>query len=112
MLPDVKGKHVSKDDLFADDAQAGWFAFEEHNPEACAKVGCTIGHVGDRVSILWVCVCPEGHMASVPLQVGPKEDHLWQWDGNKENPTITPSIQFLSGCKWHGFLTNGVWKTV
>lgn len=37
--------------------------------------------------------------------------NAWQWDGNKESPTITPSILIrgLHGKPdlWHGFLTNG-----
>lgn len=30
---------------------------------------------------------------------------LWTWDGNQENPTITPSINVIG--RWHGYLTNG-----
>lgn len=30
----------------------------------------------------------------------------WQWDGNEEKPTITPSINHV-GC-WHGWLKEGV----
>lgn len=40
----------------------------------------------------------------------------WKWDGNKERPTIVPSI-LIRGHKdepdkWHGFLTNGVLETL
>ena len=33
----------------------------------------------------------------------------WEWDGNKERPTITPSIN----CKdcWHGWIRNGEFVT-
>jgi len=39
----------------------------------------------------------------------------WAWDGNREAPTLTPSINCLAekdgkklgGCGWHGFLRNG-----
>lgn len=43
----------------------------------------------------------------------------WQWDGNADAPTLTPSINCLShgpngekyaGCGWHGWLTAGVFK--
>jgi hypothetical protein len=34
----------------------------------------------------------------------------WEWNGNREHPTLQPSIRKLSGCKWHGFLEGGVWK--
>lgn len=33
----------------------------------------------------------------------------WQWDGNKEKPTITPSIN-CAGC-WHGWIRNGEFVT-
>ncbi len=36
----------------------------------------------------------------------------WTWDGNREAPTISPSIQHLDGCRWHGFLRGGYWETV
>lgn len=29
----------------------------------------------------------------------------WQWNGDQEKPTLTPSINCY-GC-WHGFITNG-----
>ena len=29
----------------------------------------------------------------------------WEWDGNRENPTFSPSIN-CGGC-WHGFIRNG-----
>lgn len=29
----------------------------------------------------------------------------WAWDGNRETPTFTPSIDCV-GC-WHGFIRNG-----
>jgi Family of unknown function (DUF6527) len=35
---------------------------------------------------------------------------IWKWDGNKELPTIVPSIRFMSGCKWHGNLIEGIFK--
>lgn len=28
----------------------------------------------------------------------------WGWDGNRENPTFTPSINCESHCGWHGYL--------
>ncbi len=35
----------------------------------------------------------------------------WQWDGNREKPTVTPSIQVIGGCNWHGYLKAGVFET-
>ncbi len=31
------------------------------------------------------------------------------WDGDRERPTLTPSIQRNSDCRWHGHLTRGYW---
>lgn len=36
---------------------------------------------------------------------------LWDWNGDEDKPTLIPSIQRTSGCKWHGFLTDGVFKS-
>jgi hypothetical protein len=35
----------------------------------------------------------------------------WNWDGNIDKPTLTPSIQRNTACRWHGFLTAGEWIT-
>jgi len=33
----------------------------------------------------------------------------WKWDGNREAPTVTPSILHNKGvCGWHGYLTAGM----
>ena len=36
-------------------------------------------------------------------------DPAWQWDGNREAPTLTPSIAcgMPKGCDWHGYMTAG-----
>jgi len=34
----------------------------------------------------------------------------WEWNGDKESPTITPSINVIG--EWHGFLTDGKIVTV
>lgn len=34
----------------------------------------------------------------------------WQWDGNREQPTLQPSINCNggAGCGWHGWMRQGV----
>lgn len=32
-------------------------------------------------------------------------DRAWTWDGNRERPTIAPSIHVIG--HWHGFVENG-----
>mgnify|MGYP006908306056 CR=1 FL=1 len=34
----------------------------------------------------------------------------WKWDGNREHPTLKPSVHSTGCCGWHGWLTNGEWK--
>jgi hypothetical protein len=31
----------------------------------------------------------------------------WDWDGNKENPTFSPSINCSGHCGWHGYIKQG-----
>lgn len=47
---------------------------------------------------------------SIPVRQGDKVDDHWKWDGNLETPTLWPSIQRMEGCRWHGYLTRGVWQ--
>lgn len=34
----------------------------------------------------------------------------WQWDGHREAPTITPSINCEQICGWHGWLEQGKFR--
>jgi len=66
--------------------------------------------------------CPRGHGNCGSIIIGngfkPPGEKTWQWDGNVEKPTLTPSINCLdrnpknpkekyAGCGWHAYLTNG-----
>jgi hypothetical protein len=35
------------------------------------------------------------------------DPHQWNWDGNWDEPTLTPSIQRRGVCNWHGYLRQG-----
>ncbi len=59
--------------------------------------------------ILCECPCGCGSFMNLPIATGPKQERKWQWDGNREMPTLAPSIRDLSGCRWHGFLERGIW---
>lgn len=67
--------------------------------------------------------CPRGNGRCGAIRIGngfkPEGDKTWQWNGNAECPTLTPSINCLAhdpndpskkyaGCGWHAYLTNGV----
>lgn len=62
--------------------------------------------------IIYRCPCGNGQLRSVPIATGEKQAHAWQWNGSVEKPTLTPSIQVVGDCGWHGFLTDGVWIQV
>lgn len=63
---------------------------------------------GDIWGIGFRCPCGCGEESWLPLE--PRNPHGWTWDGNREAPTLEPSV-LQSGlpCKWHGFLRNGEW---
>ncbi len=59
-------------------------------------------------AIIYMCPTGCGALGNIPLE--PYDNHAyWNWNGDKENPSLTPSIQKLDGCRWHGFFTNGEW---
>lgn len=46
----------------------------------------------------------------IPVQLGPNSPGKhWGWDGNRDRPTLTPSIHWLG--HWHGYLTSGQLKS-
>lgn len=74
---------------------------------------------GDK-SLLFGCPCGCGDLRAVDLEPGEGRRPRWQWDGNRERPTLTPSIlnyQMAEGTgerigeHWHGFLTAGEFRS-
>jgi hypothetical protein len=96
-------------DTWPSDAPIGTFDIERGAPEGYAATA----HI--------LFVCPNGHRCSVLLgpsfvdRSTPDRLCVWGWDGNMDQPTITPSINCISekdgkptgGCGWHGHITNG-----
>lgn len=35
----------------------------------------------------------------------------WSWDGNRIEPTLSPSVHSVGCCGWHGYLRNGKWES-
>lgn len=52
------------------------------------------------------CPCGCGAFLGVSFEPG-----RWTWDGNREVPTVTPSILHTDDCRWHGYLTAGEFLT-
>ena len=47
-----------------------------------------------------------GEVSAIPLSDTPLPDvDDWQWDGNREAPTLTPSINWVG--VWHGYMRSG-----
>lgn len=64
---------------------------------------------GKIAGLLFVCPCgcrSLGCLNIIKIDAHP----VWSWNGNVERPTLTPSIQKNSPCRWHGYLTDGVFK--
>jgi len=62
----------------------------------------------DKVgALLFVCPCGCGKTHAINVSIGPKQEHSWAWNGDTLKPSLTPSIQCLSKCRWHGYLTDG-----
>lgn len=105
--------HIDRED--GGDARPGDFQFAtrygdaSENPKPCA--------------MLFICPCGCGKLNALDLR-GPHANHIgdarpsWDWDGNRERPTLMPSILDWNtnekGEKvsehWHGYLTAGVFK--
>jgi hypothetical protein len=67
------------------------------------------GENSANVKIIFGCPRRAGSSCSVPVkgEALPTGAGPWGWDGNFEAPTITPSINCVGGCGWHGFITAG-----
>lgn len=56
-------------------------------------------------------VLPGGHVCIIPIRPVPaaaaklNNGHSWQWDGNEDAPTLTPSVHHVGA--WHGWIRAG-----
>jgi hypothetical protein len=96
--PPVRGKPVDFDALYeagheALRAAAGGFEFIEKD-----------GRVTD---MLMICPCGCGDTGALAIRPAPSPS--WEWDGNREKPTLHPSVHHVG--HWHGWLRAGVWES-
>ena len=49
------------------------------------------------------------HHTPAPGEVVPAHGHAWEWDGNEDKPSLSPSIACGTpkGSYWHGYMTAG-----
>lgn len=60
--------------------------------------------------MLFACPCGCGDVSSIDFSnVPPKgsDTERWEWDGDLDSPTLSPSLHKQGGCGWHGWLRNG-----
>lgn len=67
---------------------------------------------GELCGLAYMCPCGCGAEGLLQFRGLSVDDHpSWIWDGNRDAPTLTPSILRTRGCRWHGFLTAGVFRS-
>ena len=81
-----------------ENAQPGWFRVEDG----------AAGHAW----LQYNCPCGCGSVGQIHMvPTGtPHDSRTWEWDGNRERPTLSPSIRRTIDCKFHGHLQAGVWS--
>jgi len=70
-----------------------------------------MGPEGAPARMMFLCPCGCGAYLGVSVSGDESKHPVWEWDRNFEKPTIKPSIRFIGGCNWHGFLTEGNFRT-
>lgn len=64
---------------------------------------------GERFPAGMIYCCPCGCGVTGALRFRPAASPSWEWDGNLEKPTLSPSVHHVG--HWHGYLRNGVWES-
>lgn len=60
---------------------------------------------GEIRVMYFTCPCGCGQVGACPVRgIG------WTWNKSLEKPTLAPSILLPSGCRWHGYLTDGEFR--
>lgn len=102
MIPDIPGRRV-----------ASWSELKDKGDFCVVDPGAADFGTSQTI-IAFICPCC-GDKSFVPLK--PSDPQGWDFDGNRDRPTVSPSIYFNMNhpearCRWHGFITAGVFKTV
>jgi len=74
---------------------------------------CASESGGEPDGLHFNCPCGCGQVGAV--RFASQDRPGWAWDGNRECPTIAPSVLFQPDCNggghWHGFLRAGIWES-
>jgi hypothetical protein len=63
------------------------------------------GSMGKPAGLIYCCPCGCGRTGALAFRPAPSPS--WEWDGNREKPTLKPSVHHVG--HWHGYLRDGVW---
>jgi len=71
-----------------------------------------VTYQGELAGMIYVCPCGcrrQGYLRFRGAPRPPEEADRpsWEWDGNREAPTLSPSV--LHRDHWHGYLRAGMW---
>ena len=55
------------------------------------------------------CGCGRKGLLTVGKGFKPEDGPSWNWNGSLDKPTLTPSVHHVG--HWHGWLTDGVWRS-
>ena len=76
---------------------AGGFGIEDHDRD------------GTRLWYRCPCGCDHVGFLRVGRNEKPAKSPSWNWNGSTEKPTLKPSVHHVG--HWHGWLTDGVWRS-
>jgi len=80
--------------------------FADQPGEWAIRTAIRDGHTG---MMFWFgCPNEPGKTCAVPLApLALPNGASWKWDGKSIVPTLTPSINCVGGCGWHGHVKRG-----
>lgn len=98
-MADLRMQRAAGDEVPEHDAPLGTFAWRTEAPDATTP--------GGRY-LLYRCPRDQG-LCGVPIRPNVLPNGAgWSHDGNDDAPTLTPSVNCVGGCGWHGFIRAGV----
>jgi hypothetical protein len=64
---------------------------------------------GEIVGLMFVCPCGCGSIGDLSIALG-YGGPVWKLtNSDYDKPTLEPSVQKTSPCRWHGFMERGHW---